>query len=621
MIEQAQHILKDVFGYDSFRPLQKEVIQHILQQHDTLVIMPTGGGKSLCYQIPALLFKGLTIVVSPLISLMQDQVAQLTELGVGAVALNSSLTAEEYQQNRARILHQEAKLLYLAPETLLMQRTLSMLQSLRVDCLTIDEAHCISEWGHDFRPEYRLIAEIRAHFPSAVCVALTATATPRVRQDIKTSLHFDDSDAFITSFDRTNLLLEIRQKDKPVLQTIEFLEKFPDQSGIIYCLSRRQVNELADVLTRKKFSVRPYHAGLSVEERQLNQELFLRDDVQVMVATVAFGMGINKLNIRFVLHYNLPRNIESYYQQIGRAGRDGLPSHCRLLFGYNDLRTIRFFLNEKDEQGRRIAQMHLEEMLGFAESDLCRRIPLLRYFGETRSEEPCNMCDNCLAEKKDCVNITIPAQKFLSCVKRSGELFGAAHIIAILRGSGAQKVLKFGHERLSTYGIGLEFSKQQWLHLSRQFLQKGLMIQDPEHGSLKLTPKAWSVFRGEEQVWGKIEQQQLTRFQGRAYSLDYDRRLYALLRKQVKEMADAANLPPYAIFPDSTLIEMSHYFPHSRESLLSLSGVGAKKLERYGKIFLDLIKRYCAEHGIEEILKSPLHDTPTPVKKPECGSV
>ena len=606
MIDRAQQVLKDVFGYDSFRPLQKEVIQHVLQRSDTLVIMPTGGGKSLCYQIPALLFEGLTIVVSPLISLMQDQVSQLSELGVGAVVLNSSLSQEEYQQNRAKIFQREAKLLYVAPETLLMQRTLAMLQSLRVDCFAIDEAHCISEWGHDFRPEYRQLAGVRSRFPSAACMALTATATPRVRQDIKTSLHFKESDAFVASFDRQNLLLEISEKNKPVLQTVEFLEKFPEQSGIIYCLSRKQVDELSAMLDQEGFSVKPYHAGLSDQERHRNHELFIRDDVQIMVATIAFGMGINKPNIRFILHYNLPRNIESYYQQIGRAGRDGLPAHCLLLFGYGDLRTIRFFIDQKVEQEQRVAKMHLDHMLGFAESDLCRRIPLLRYFGEERKEERCEMCDNCLTEKKELADITIPAQKFLSCVKRSDEMFGAGHIIDILRGSKSQKILKFGHEKLSTYGIGLEFSKKQWFHFSRQFLQKDLVSQDPQHGSLKLTPRAWAVFRGEEQVFGRIEEEHLEKRRGSAAELEYDRELYGILRRKVKELADAANLPPYAIFPDATLIEMSHYFPHNPESLLSMSGVGTKKLERYGNIFLELITGYCKAKRLEEIPKHQL---------------
>lgn len=600
MIDQAKTLLKDVFGYDEFRPLQHEIINNVLKRNDSLVIMPTGGGKSICYQIPALIFPGLTIVVSPLISLMKDQVEQLREFGVGAVFLNSSLSYEEYQHNVARLMRNEAKLLYVAPETLLMQKTLALLDSLRVDCLAIDEAHCISEWGHDFRPEYRQLVEIRRRFPTAVCMALTATATPRVQHDIKTTLNFDDSNEFIASFNRKNLLLEIIEKTNPILQTVEFIEKFPNQSGIIYCFSRKQVDELSTILAGEGFSAKPYHAGLSDLERRRNQEVFIRDDVQIIVATIAFGMGINKPNIRFVLHYDLPKNIESYYQQIGRAGRDGLQAHCLLLFGYGDIRKIRYFIDEKSEPEQRIAAMHLDQLIGFAETDLCRRVPLLRYFGENHASSNCGMCDNCLSDPHELIDITIPAQKFLSCVKRTGEIFGAGHVIDVLRSSKAQKVLKHRHDRLSTYGIGMEFSKKQWFHLSRQFLQKGLMTQDIEFGSLKLTPKAWDVFKGKETVQGKIEEERLQEKPGLTSEQEYDRELFDLLRKKRKELADEANVPPYIIFPDTTLIEIAAYFPQSEESLLTMQGVGTAKLEKYGAIFLDLICRYCNAHHLEE---------------------
>jgi len=603
MIKQAKTILKDVFGYEQFRPLQQEVIGNILKRNDTLVIMPTGSGKSLCYQIPALIFQGLTVVVSPLISLMKDQVEQLTELGIGAAVLNSSLSYDEYRRNIARIMRNEVKLLYLAPETLLMQKTAAMLVSRQVDCLTIDEAHCISEWGHDFRPEYRQLVEIRSRFPSAVCTALTATATPRVQGDIKTNLNFDTSNEFIASFNRKNLFLQVAQKTKPLLQTVEFLEKFPNQSGIIYCLTRKQVDELAEILITEGFSVKPYHAGLSDVERRKNQELFIRDDVQIMVATIAFGMGINKPNIRFIVHYDLPKNIESYYQQIGRAGRDGLRAHCLLLFSYGDIRKIRFFIDQKTGQEQRVANIHLNTLVGFAETDVCRRIPLLKYFGEEYSTPKCDMCDNCVAGEQELVDLTIPAQKFLSCVKRTGEMFGAGHVIDVLRGSQAQKVLKFGHTRLSTYGIGKEFSKKQWFHLSRQFLQKGLMTQDLEFGSLKLTPKAWEVFRGKELVMGKLEEERRSYDQGKEAEQDYDRVLFETLRKKRKELADNANVPPYVIFSDKTLIEMAVFFPQSQESLLTIHGVGAAKLEKYGAIFLVILHRYCKEHQIEEQAK------------------
>jgi ATP-dependent DNA helicase RecQ len=600
MLTKAESLLKQVFGYDTFRPLQQDIIENVLRKNDSLVIMPTGGGKSLCYQLPALMFEGLTIVVSPLISLMKDQVEQLSELGVRAVFLNSSLSYDEYRDNVGRVMRKEARLLYVAPETLLMQKTLALLDPLDIECLTIDEAHCISEWGHDFRPEYRRLVDVRFRFPSAVCVALTATATPRVQHDIKRTLKFDDSNEFIASFNRENLLLQVAEKRDALAQTVEFIEQFPEQSGLIYCFSRKQVDELADVLAGKGFSVKPYHAGLSDNERQRHQELFVRDDVQIMVATVAFGMGINKPDIRFVLHYDLPQNIESYYQQIGRAGRDGLQAQCLLLFSYGDIRKIRFLIDQKAGQEQRIARMHLDQLVGLVETDVCRRIPLLRYFGEEYEAADCGMCDNCLTEPDELVDITILAQKFLSCVKRTGELFGAGHIIDVLRGSHAQKVLKFGHNQLSTYGIGTEYSKKQWFHLSRQFLQKGLILQDMQYGSLKLTAKAWDVFRNQEQVFGKIEEDHLERRKDVRENQDYDRELFDLLRKQRKALADAANLPPYAIFPDASLIDMATYFPQNTDNFLAMHGVGNVKLEHYGAIFIEIISRYCDEKQIDE---------------------
>ncbi len=445
---QAKTILQNVFGYDEFRPLQEKIIDNVLRKNDTLAIMATGGGKSLCYQIPALVFSGLTIVVSPLISLMKDQVEQLTESGVAAVFLNSSLPPAEYRRNVEQIKQNKIKIVYLAPEALLKPKILAMLSSVKLDCIAIDEAHCISAWGHDFRPEYRQLVEVRSRFPDAACIALTATATPRVREDIKQSLRFDASSEFIASFNRENLFIQIVPKNNPLDQTIKFIKKFPDQSGIIYCFSRKQVDDLSSVLQRDGFSVKPYHAGLPEKDRKENQELFIRDDVQIIVATIAFGMGINKPNIRFVVHYDLPKNIESYYQEIGRAGRDGLKSDCLLLFSYADIQKLKYFINQKNDHEKRVANIHLNALLRFLETDICRRIPLLTYFGEEYSIKTCNMCDNCLAGKKELIDLTVCAQKFLSCVKRTGEVFGAGHIIDVLRGSKAQKVINFGHQHL-----------------------------------------------------------------------------------------------------------------------------------------------------------------------------
>jgi len=610
MGDTPHHILKEVFGYDAFRPLQADIIENVLKKHDTLVIMPTGGGKSLCYQIPALIFPGLTIVVSPLISLMKDQVEQLIQAGAPAAFLNSSLTTAQFRRNVEAVKDGTVKLLYMAPEALLRPNMLTLLASLRVDCLTIDEAHCISEWGHDFRPEYRQIAGVRGRFPDAVCMALTATATPRVREDIKASLGFRDSNEFVGSFDRKNLFIRVDHKIDPFAQTVAFIQGFPDQSGIIYCFSRRQVDDLSGGLHNRGYSVLPYHAGMSDEDRSRNQELFIRDDVQIMVATIAFGMGIDKPNVRFVVHYDLPKNMESYYQEIGRAGRDGLPAHCLLLFSYGDIQKVKHFIDQKPDHEQRIAHIHLNAFLGFIETEECRRIPLLNYFGEAYSIKNCGACDNCLTDEKDLTDITVSAQKFLSCVKRTGERFGAGHIIDVLRGSQAKKVIQCGHDRLSTYGIGEEHSKKEWFHLSRQFIQKRLLNQDMEFGGLSLTEKGWKVMKGEETVLGRLAERRTDpeAQEERAY----DRALFDILRKERKRLADAANVPPYVIFPDKTLMEMATFFPQSEMRLMDIHGVGAAKQKTYGPLFLDMIRDYCRPLGILEVTKGA-RKRPAPV--------
>ncbi|MCP5107861.1 MAG: DNA helicase RecQ [bacterium] len=599
MIEQAKQILKQVFGYRDFRSLQEPVIKNVLAKKDTLVIMPTGGGKSLCYQIPAMIFDGLTVVVSPLISLMKDQVEQLRELKLPAILLNSSLSYQEYTHNVNMIRNNEAKLLYVAPETLLKEKTLELLSNIQLSCITIDEAHCISEWGHDFRPEYRQIMDVRRQFPKAVCMALTATATPRVQEDIKNTLNFETSNEFVASFNRDNLFLEIIPKQGPNAQVLRFLEKYKDQSGIVYCFTRRQVDELSLLLEEKGYSVKPYHAGLDEEERKRNQELFIRDDVQIIVATIAFGMGINKSNIRFVVHYDLPKNIESYYQEIGRSGRDGLRADCLLLFGYGDIRKIKYFIDQKEEKEQRVSMMHLNALLRFAETDVCRRIPLLNYFGEDYQQEDCGMCDNCVRQEKDLVDLTVPAQKFMSCARKTGEIFGAGHIIDVLRGSKSQKVIKFNHDQLSTYDIGKELTKKQWFHLSRQFIQKELLRQDPEYGSLKVTPKGIEVLRGREVMMGILhedhtpEKVKTAKVKPTVEALTGDdRELFERLREKRKELARLYHLPPYVIFSDKTLIEMAVLYPEAKEDLLSVHGVGGAKLEKYGDIFFKEISLF-----------------------------
>jgi ATP-dependent DNA helicase RecQ len=603
-LQTAQDLLKTVFGYDEFRGLQANIIQNILKKRDSVAIMPTGSGKSLCYQLPALMFDGLTVVVSPLISLMEDQVSSLRELGVTAVYLNSTLNYEQYLYTAQQIRQGRVKLLYVAPETLLRPETLVLLDESRVAILAIDEAHCISAWGHDFRPEYRQLSTVRQRLSQAVAdgslptIALTATATPRVRRDIRHSLGLDKANEFLASFNRENLFLEVQPKTEGLRQVLSFLADHREQSGIIYCATRKQVDTLTDQLAANGWSALPYHAGLDDATRRRHQRQFSHDDVAIMVATIAFGMGIDKSNVRFIIHYDLPQNLESYYQQIGRAGRDGLRADCLLLFSYSDVQTINFFINQQAPSEQKGAAARLQAMIGFAETNVCRRSPLLEYFGEKYNADTCEMCDNCLAEDEELIDVTIPAQKFLSCVKRTGEIFGMTHVIDVLRGSQSQKILQRRHNELSTYGIGTEFSKKQWQHLARQFIQQGLMLQDMEHGSLKLTPKAYAIFKGEAVMGTVQEERQVAAV--RPSLLDHDPALFAHLRAKRKELADAANVPPYVIFSDRSLVEMAAYFPQSRASFATMYGVGQAKLEKYADLFLSLIQTYCQANQIVE---------------------
>ncbi len=609
-------ILKNTFGYDSFRPLQDKVIENVLNKRDSLAVMPTGGGKSLCYQIPALIFEGLTVVVSPLIALMKDQVEQMHAVGVPALFLNSTLSPDAYQQNMEYVRRSQTKLLYLAPESLLTPRILELIASVKVDCFTIDEAHCISEWGHDFRPEYRQLVDVRRRFPDAVCLALTATATKRVRADIKTSLGFSASNEFIGSFNRDNLYIEVTPKSDPAIQTANFLKRFKDQSGIIYCFSRKQVDELTETLTRKGHSVRAYHAGLEDEQRHRNQEAFIRDDVQIIVATIAFGMGINKPNVRFVIHYDLPKSIESYYQEIGRAGRDGLPAHCLLLYSYSDVAKLKYFIEQKEGEERRVASKHLDAIVRYAEEQvICRRHPLLTYFGEDYTVQNCKNCDNCNAEAPILEDITVPAQKFLSCVKRTGERFGAGHVVDVLLGSKKEKVLRFEHDKLSTYGIGLELNQKQWMHLARQLAQQNYLEQEGEFHTLKLSPMAVEALRNRTPILGQLQEvEERAPQKANKAELEYNHALFAILRARRKELADEAGVPPYVVFSDRTLVEMSAYTPLTPESLLNINGIGQVKARQYGETFLDLIQQYCQKHGIPE------KQRPSPGKKPSAKS-
>ena len=598
----ARRLLKTIFGYDDFWPLQREIIENVLARRDTLVIMPTGGGKSLCYQLPALLFDGLTVVVSPLISLMQDQVEALRQVGVAAAFLNSTLDFDSYQRITRQVRAGEVRLLYVAPETLLQPRTLALLDASQVQMLAIDEAHCISSWGHDFRPEYRQLLDVRRRYPQAVCMALTATATPRVQQDIQEILGFEEANAFVASFDRPNLHLAVQRRTDGLQQTLAFLRAHREQSGIIYCSTRRQVDALSEQLRLQGWNALPYHAGMEKVDRQRHQRQFVRDDAPIMVATIAFGMGIDKSNVRFILHYNLPQNIESYYQEIGRAGRDGLRADCLQLFNQGDMRMIRHFIDEGSESERAGRLQRLQAMTDYAQARECRRIPLLAYFGESYSADGCGMCDNCLRQEDEAalIDATIPAQMFLSCVKRTGEVFGKSHIIKVLRGSQSKPVLSRGHHKLSTYGIGAAYSRREWLHMAEQFIEQGLVTQDLEHGGLSLTSKGYAVLRGEKVTLAPLPRAEIAPVAGTSGDVEYDRELFGRLRVLRKEIADEAGAPAYVIFSDRALQEMATYYPQTEAHFLAMNGVGRVKLERYGQRFLDLIRGYCQPRGLSE---------------------
>lgn len=497
-----QNVLKQFFGFDTFRPRQEEIITTVLSKRDTIAIMPTGGGKSLCYQLPALLFNGLTIVVSPLISLMEDQVAALHKIGIEALFLNSSLDWDTYRGNMAQVRSGVIKLLYCAPETLLTDRVQDLLSGVQVDCLTIDEAHCISEWGHDFRPDYRAISQVRKSFPNAVCLALTATATEKVRSDIKKTLQLTDCAEFVSSFNRENIFLEVVTKrlakeGGPESQVLEFLLERKEQSGIIFCFSRKQVDLLTEFLNSHNFKALKYHAGLSDTQRSKNQTAFLKDMASIIVATVAFGMGIDKPNVRFVIHFDLPKSLEQYYQEIGRAGRDGKSAQALLLYSYADTRKIRYFMDEKQGKDLESAEKQLSGMLKYCDTHSCRRTELLGYFGERyvsmdKQDDLINStcCDVCNAEPVKTTDVTVLVQKLLSCILRTGERYGATYVIDVLLGSKQMRIKENDHHKLSTWGIGKELVKQDWFELTRLLIEADFLRKSDDFGVLTLTAGA-----------------------------------------------------------------------------------------------------------------------------------
>jgi ATP-dependent DNA helicase RecQ len=599
--------LKRTFGFESFRPGQEPVVRDALARRDLLAIMPTGGGKSLCFQLPAIISPGVTLVVSPLIALMQDQVRLLTQNGIPATYINSSLEGREIAARMRGLRQGEFKLVYVAPERLLQGEFLGqVLPAVQAECgltaFVIDEAHCVSEWGHDFRPEYRQLAALRSRFPGVPVWAFTATATARVREDMVQQLALRDPAIHVASFNRANLFYAVRTKDKRTYD--ELLARIRDGgAGIVYCMSRKRVDDLANELQEDGVRALPYHAGLDAEERKRNQDAFIRDDAQVIVATIAFGMGINKPDVRWVVHYDLPRTLESYYQESGRAGRDGDPAQCILYFGASDIRTAEFLIQQKIdpvsgeplEAEQRIARQQLRQVLSYVESTECRRAIQLRYFGENFTP-PCGACDNC-TNPREIQDWTLPARQFLSCVARlaqRGERYGVAHVIDILRGSESQRLIDRGHQSLSVYGIGKDRSVDGWRHLARNLLHQGLM-QETQDGYpvLLLNQDSWSVLRGERKVEiaAPAKRDRRAKKAGTSEIAEHDP-LFDRLRALRKRLADDAGVPPYVIFHDATLREMSRQRVLSLQEFARIPGVGATKLAKYGEAFLEEIRRF-----------------------------
>lgn len=603
----AQEILKDIFGYDSFRPLQLEIIKNLLAGKDTLAIMPTGGGKSLCYQIPALIFKGITIVVSPLISLMQDQVSSLKENGVPAEFLNSSLEFSEYLETVKKLKDGEIKIVYVSPEGLASDKMMGIFHecSMPINCITIDEAHCVSEWGHDFRPDYLSISNVRRHFPNAVCLALTATATASVQQDIIKNLQLYRPTVFTASFNRKNIFLEVKPKKNALSQVIECIEKHKDESGIIYCFSRKSVDELTMKLHNEGYSVLNYHAGLSDIQRTKNQNLFIKDKVRIIVATVAFGMGINKPNVRFVIHYDMAKSLEEYYQEIGRAGRDGLESHALLLYSPGDIHKIRFFFNEAADPEK--SERLLQGMINYAKARTCRRHALLSYFGENfsgadTSADEC--CDICAAGPVNLTDVTIPSQKLMSCIFRLKQHYGAAYVIDVLLGSKQKRIMENHHNELSTWGIGKGLEKSDWFELTDLLIETGYILKVGEYNVLAVSKMGALALTNRTQIKLPVQLNFKNIINAPKQKPSFvlhkkneflknlsekDTELYNAIKQWRNSTAEKENIAPYMIFGDKTIEELVEKKPASEKELLSVFGIGTVKAEKIGAPVLRII--------------------------------
>lgn len=593
------HILKTVYGYDTFRGQQADIVQHVIAGNNAFVLMPTGGGKSLCYQIPALCRPGMGLVVSPLIALMVDQVAALRQAGVRAEALNSNLLPDERRALWADIRAGKVSILYAAPETLLKADVLDALESVSLSLIAIDEAHCLSQWGHDFRPPYRQLDLLTERFPNTPRMALTATADEPTRAEILEHMRIDAKDAFIAGFDRPNIRYAIMEKDNPRAQVKRFLRDHQDQSGIIYCLSKRKTEETAEWLRSEGYDALSYHAGMSREDREANQTRFQHGEAIIMVATIAFGMGIDKPDVRFVVHIDLPSSIEAYYQETGRAGRDGLASDVLMVYGSDDIALRNRFIEESDapDQRKHMERQKLDALLGLAETAGCRRQALLSYFGD--SCEPCGNCDTC-AEPPELFDGAIAAQKILSCVYRTGERFGQAYIISVLLGADDERITRFGHDKISTYGIGKEHDNRTWRAILRQLIAARLIEVDlAGHGGLSISDTGRDFLR--EKPTLMLRKPQAPRKTSRdrqssgAKTIDLpaeDAALFQALRERRMEIARTQNLPPYVIFHDKTLIELAGARPTSRSEMAEVPGVGEAKLVRYGPAFLEVIAEF-----------------------------
>jgi ATP-dependent DNA helicase RecQ len=582
--------------------LQDEIIQHVLDKKHSLVLMPTGGGKSLCYQLPALCLNGMTLVVSPLIALMKDQVDSLNANGIPAAFINSSLTSSEIGLVHSEALTGRVKILYVAPERFATANFQAFLNSAVVSLLAIDEAHCISEWGHDFRPDYRNLKALRSRFPDVPVIALTATATERVRDDILDQLGIRDGRTFVSSFNRENLSYVVQPKRRAFDRLVELLKKHRGESAIIYCFSRKGTEELVADLADEGFKAMPYHAGLEPAVRRIAQERFIRDDVPIIVATIAFGMGIDKPDIRLIVHYDLPKSLEGYYQETGRAGRDGLPSECVLFFTMADKSKQEFFIDQiEDDQERKRAREKLNDMVTYSELNTCRRRHVLRYFGETWEQENCGGCDVCLADAEE-FDATVIAQKILSAVIRTDERFGVNHVVDVLHGSRAKKVVELDHDKLSVYGIARDFTKDDIKEIVRLLDDRGLVVTaDGEYPTLSVSTAGRDFLRNRDGLrLTRLRKQEDVRPRSDKSRLDYDRGLFELLRQVRRVLAEEQNVPPYVVFGDVALVQMAYFVPQNRESFARISGVGTTKLEQYGETFVNHISEYADEHGLVE---------------------